>query len=535
MKAQILKIAGVKSEQEFYKKYPTEEAFFQAHPEAQMMKKGGSTYSGGVWFQNGGNSFQIGGDPRAQFNGMPQYNRNTFSINNPIVAPQNSVAAPITNGFDWTNNYGQNENTPQIQKTIIGRDGARTTTGNVGPGYDLYALDPADNKDTPLISPDLFKSPSSFTEKLGKFNNGLYGIQDKLAEGMIRSAWVGSVGDAIDGFNNKKDYKKALDKQKQNYSTDYAYNTSYTTAANKGQYDMYNQMMPNQIGGNMSFNGMNQKYNMTKNMAQLGGTYADLSAVSYIPKELDTVRDKPFYDNSARVNNNTDPFVPSDNVNKDDSNQFVKAGKPANYDMSSYIKKALDPSGNSNADISDLPLDADAMLAAIGMQETSSKPGQTSLGKKTAAVGPTGKRGSASGTYQITNDTLKQIYKKNNNINSNFESFDQFKNAFDTNPEVEYAAAKSLMGDHIKRYGIYALGAWYQPALAAKAAKGDMSVMNVVPSKDYGNKITFGKYFNNNLDRYRKAVGRYEEGGEVELTQNEINHILRNGGEIEYI
>ena len=31
MKAEILKIAGVKSEKEFYKKYPTEEAFQKAH------------------------------------------------------------------------------------------------------------------------------------------------------------------------------------------------------------------------------------------------------------------------------------------------------------------------------------------------------------------------------------------------------------------------------------------------------------------------------------------------------------------------
>ena len=31
MKAEILKIAGVKSEKEFYKKYPSEEAFMKAH------------------------------------------------------------------------------------------------------------------------------------------------------------------------------------------------------------------------------------------------------------------------------------------------------------------------------------------------------------------------------------------------------------------------------------------------------------------------------------------------------------------------
>lgn len=39
MKAEFLKLAGVKSEKAFYKKYPTEQAFFKAHPEAKKMIK----------------------------------------------------------------------------------------------------------------------------------------------------------------------------------------------------------------------------------------------------------------------------------------------------------------------------------------------------------------------------------------------------------------------------------------------------------------------------------------------------------------
>jgi hypothetical protein len=39
MKAEFLKIAGVKTEKAFYKKYPTEEAFFKAHPEAKKIIK----------------------------------------------------------------------------------------------------------------------------------------------------------------------------------------------------------------------------------------------------------------------------------------------------------------------------------------------------------------------------------------------------------------------------------------------------------------------------------------------------------------
>jgi hypothetical protein len=43
MKKQFLKIAGVTSEAAFYKKYPTEEAFFAAHPEARNIKAMGGT------------------------------------------------------------------------------------------------------------------------------------------------------------------------------------------------------------------------------------------------------------------------------------------------------------------------------------------------------------------------------------------------------------------------------------------------------------------------------------------------------------
>ena len=35
----FLKIAGVKTEEEFYKKYPSEAKFFKAHPEAKHMRK----------------------------------------------------------------------------------------------------------------------------------------------------------------------------------------------------------------------------------------------------------------------------------------------------------------------------------------------------------------------------------------------------------------------------------------------------------------------------------------------------------------
>ena len=47
MKAQILKIAGVKSEKEFYKKYPSEEAFMKQHGKAFKKAQVGAVISGG--------------------------------------------------------------------------------------------------------------------------------------------------------------------------------------------------------------------------------------------------------------------------------------------------------------------------------------------------------------------------------------------------------------------------------------------------------------------------------------------------------
>ena len=43
MKNQFLKIAGVKTESAFYKKYKTEKEFFSAHPEAKKLIKKAQT------------------------------------------------------------------------------------------------------------------------------------------------------------------------------------------------------------------------------------------------------------------------------------------------------------------------------------------------------------------------------------------------------------------------------------------------------------------------------------------------------------
>lgn len=177
-------------------------------------------------------------------------------------------------------------------------------------------------------------------------------------------------------------------------------------------------------------------------------------------------------------------------------------------------------------------VDIDAALMAVAGAESGSKPGKTALGKRTELVGEGGKRASASGTYQITTDTLKQIY--NTHFKDQYKNFNQFHNAVKTDEAAEYNAARALMTDNVNKYGIYGIGAWYYPQYAARAAAGDMSVWNKVPRADYGNKLTWGQDFTKKLNLY-KQYAKFEEGGEYELDDDQIKDILANGGQVEYL
>jgi hypothetical protein len=142
-------------------------------------------------------------------------------------------------------------------------------------------------------------------------------------------------------------------------------------------------------------------------------------------------------------------------------------------------------------------IDVDVALKAIGYHESGSK-GEAKLGM------PTSMRGSASGTFQITDQTKLDIYQKN--FKDQYRTFEDFKHAFNTDPNVEYNAAKSLMSDHARNYGEYALGAWYYPEYARRAKNGDLSVMDSVPRPDYKNRLTWGQDFNKKRGEYYKLL-----------------------------
>lgn len=81
MKNEFLKIAGVKSEKEFYNKYPTETAFFNAHPEALKLKMGGNT----PCYECGGTKYSKGGavDLR-EFMDMEWFDRSNYATGGSI-------------------------------------------------------------------------------------------------------------------------------------------------------------------------------------------------------------------------------------------------------------------------------------------------------------------------------------------------------------------------------------------------------------------------------------------------------------------
>ena len=139
MKAEFLKLAGVKSEKAFYKKYPTEAAFFKAHPEAKKSVK--KAQYGGVmdglsdYLQSMNNpvpdisniiqgQMQSPGVNASMFSG-PQVDRNISTINASQLADDKSGYAfpggPNTK-MDKLNNFGDQVNTyaPYLGQLIGG-------------------------------------------------------------------------------------------------------------------------------------------------------------------------------------------------------------------------------------------------------------------------------------------------------------------------------------------------------------------------------------------------------------------------------
>jgi hypothetical protein len=117
MKAEFLKIAGVKTEKAFYKKYPTEAAFFKAHPEAKKKLKKA---------QFGVNYTDANG------NGVPDFMEGAQAVPNIQSIVQGQMSSPGVNAGMFSTTTGLKTTLPPTTTTT-------TTTSSTG-GTDINAL-----------------------------------------------------------------------------------------------------------------------------------------------------------------------------------------------------------------------------------------------------------------------------------------------------------------------------------------------------------------------------------------------------------
>lgn len=179
MKSQILKIAGVKSEKEFYKKYPTEKAFFKAHPEAKSIKKA-----------------QSGFNTDANNNGIPDYLELNPPTSNQAFGPQNQ----------W--NFGSNmSSTPSFGAPSV-QQMAGNTFQSSGDPFAMQNYGQQWGQQNPLPS----NNPNS------QFSNGVFGSGSTGGSskgGGFNMQGFGNVfSGAVEGFqqiNAEKELTKKLE------------------------------------------------------------------------------------------------------------------------------------------------------------------------------------------------------------------------------------------------------------------------------------------------------------------------------------
>jgi len=207
---------------------------------------------------------------------------------------------------------------------------------------------------------------------------------------------------------------------------------------------------------------------------------------------------------------------PVDNLVADDIIYSALANQP-------YLSSSKSSSGSSGGvsltknllGVSASKLSAENYLNAIFGNERGELNSQTTL------TGPKGQRATATGSYQITEGTRKGIY--NNHFKSGM-SYAEFDRRYRTDKRFEKEVALSLANDHIRgsKTAAEALGKWYSPKDASTGR------WNVVPSPEYGNRLTVGQYVN------RAAKGlKYKDGGQVTSAKQQlIAKCYKKGGKV---
>ena len=128
MKAQFLKIAKCKDEKSFYKKYPTQEAFFKAHPEAKKHIKKAQA----------GLDVNKNGIPDEQENTSPQNIIQNFGISAQTMGQMQGTSAPVNQpGMQGSYGFGGiNYTGPSFLQNLPSNDFSQSGNGLFkNPGY----------------------------------------------------------------------------------------------------------------------------------------------------------------------------------------------------------------------------------------------------------------------------------------------------------------------------------------------------------------------------------------------------------------
>jgi len=193
---------------------------------------------------------------------------------------------------------------------------------------------------------------------------------------------------------------------------------------------------------------------------------------------------------------------------------------PAETEVVTTYKKIPIPSKTSALNPKQ-KIDRDTMLDAIALHESGAQPGENRVGMRTKMRGKAG-RASASGTYQFVTGTLKGIYDQTDEYKQEYGTFENFKKTFDKDPNLERDVAGRYY-DQFQGLGVHAPGAWYAPALAEQAARGNKSALRQVPGREYGNKTTYGGYLKGVMSIYNKLLGnKVVEGGSQKYKTVEV-------------
>ena len=382
----------------------------------QNRKNGGSTFSGNVWYEDGGELDQY-------MQTVEETERTTYD-----TKPIQSVKMKL----------------PEVNKPAL-----------------------------PKIEPVKVQQKPTFNQQLGNVYNTLAEEQTNPYS-MTNVLRMGN--DILEGFQNQADYNAKLDKRRMENSSDQRFQVQGPSETSRGVYDMYNQFMPNKVGGNMSYMGMNPQF-------ADGGSISDFDMIS----DIATVPFNPFV--SLMMNHRGTAQTDATRVARPATPRYFPASSPDTSDIAEIIATK-----ESNGNYGALPKKINGKLPS------------SAVGKYQFLWDKHGKEIS-----RVTGVTSKESFRNNPEAQEKF--FDHWN-----------ASVLTPVAERLKRM--------YRPDMSIVDLKKLIHFQGADGATRY---LKTGKY---TTDAYGSTPATYlaskAEGGEVEMTQEELDHFLRMGGQVEY-